>query len=325
VEEAEADRSAVAGAADSGRSEAMMKKLHSVVLVTATVLLAANTAGPRTFSSPEEARDALVQAAAQGGDAVREFFGPGSAEMLRTGDEVQDKNLREKFKRQIAEKAELEPYALDPNRMTLLIGAEEWPFAIPLVRKNDRWYFDLAEGKAELHRRTIGANELDAIEVCRGYVEAQQIYAETDWEGRGVPQYAKKIFSTEGKKDGLYWPGDDSPVAANFAKAVAEGYGKKGGAPQPYHGYFYKILLAQGPDARGGAHDYVLHGIMIGGFALVGWPAEYGVSGIMTFIVNHDGVVYQKDLGSQTGVTAKAMTKFNPDKTWTEVPDDTQP
>jgi hypothetical protein len=141
------------------------------------------------------------------------------------------------------------------------------------------------------------------------------MYAETDWDGNGVLEYAQKIASTEGKKDGLYWPGEDSPVAANFAKAVAQGYGPPGSS-KGYHGYLYKILLSQGPDALDGVQDYVVHGFMIGGFALVAWPAEYGVSGIMTFIVNQDGIVYEKDLGPQTGVQAKAMTKFNPDKSW---------
>jgi DUF2950 family protein len=206
---------------------------------------------------------------------------------------------------------------MNPNRATLLLGEEEWPFTVPLVRKNGRWSFDIQEGKAEIRRRIIGGNELDAIEICRGYVEAQQQYAETDWDGNGVLQYARKMISTEGKKDGLYWRGEDSPVAAGFAKAVAEGYPQPTGTgTTPYHGYFYKILLSQGPNAASGVQDYVVHGMMIGGFALVAWPAEYSVSGIMTFIVNQDGVVYEKDLGPRTSTVAKAMTKFNPDQSW---------
>ena len=175
--------------------------------------------------------------------------------------------------------------------------------------------FDINEGKAEIRNRVIGGNELAAIEVCRGYVEAQQMYAEKDWDGNGVLEYAQKIVSTTGKKDGLFWPGEDSPVAENFAKAAEKGYGPPV-KQQGYHGYYYKILLSQGADALDGAQDYVAHGLMIGGFALVAWPVEYGVSGIMTFIINQDGVVYEKDLGVNTGVTAKAMSKYNPDKSW---------
>jgi hypothetical protein len=245
---------------------------------------------------------------------------------VRTGDEVQDKTALDSFNRRAAEKTRLEPDAMNPNRVTLLIGAEEWPVAIPLIKKSGRWYFDLQEGKAEIRRRTIGFNELSAMQVCRGYVEAQEIYTQTDHSGKGVPEYARKIISSEGKKDGLYWPGEDSPVAAGFAKAVAEGYSlPSGGKAQPYHGYFYKILLGQGPSAPGGAQEYVVQGLMIGGFALVAWPAEYKVSGIMTFIVNQDGIVYEKDLGPQTGALAKAMTKFNPDSSWRISPEVIEP
>ena len=230
-----------------------------------------------------------------------------------------------RFKQLAAEKAVLEADPMNPDRMRLLIGTIEWPMAVPIVRKGGRWSFDIQEGKAEIRRRTIGGNELDTIEICRGYVEAQQTYAETDWDGNGVLEYAKKIISSEGKKDGLYWPGPDSPVAAGFAKAVAQGYtAPTGGGRQPYHGYFYKVLMAQGPDAAGGAQDYVVHGLMIGGFALVAWPAEYGVSGIKTFIVNQDGITYEKDLGSATSAVATAMTRFNPDKSWQVSPDETE-
>jgi hypothetical protein len=215
---------------------------------------------------------------------------------------------------------------VNPDRVTLLIGTIEWPIAVPIMRKSGRWSFDIQEGKAEIRRRTIGGNELDAIEICLGYVEAQQSYAESDRDGNGVLEYAKKIVSSEGRKDGLYWPGEDSPVAAGFAKAAAQGYtASPGGSPRPYHGYFYKVLLSQGPDAAGGAQDYVVHGLMIGGFALVAWPAEYGVSGIKSFIVNQDGIVYEKDLGPNTGSLAKALTRFNPDKSWQVSPVITEP
>jgi len=300
----------------------MTKRLTCVTFLAGAALLLAQTGGPKTFSTPEEARDALVQAAASGLDAVKTMMGPGSADILRTGDEVQDKTLLDNFNRRAAEKAGIEPDEMNPNRATVVVGEDEWPFAVPLVRKNGRWSFDLQEGKAEIRRRTIGANELDVIEICRGYVEAQQMYAQEDRTGKGVLQYASKIVSSPGKKDGLYWPGEDSPVAAGFAKAAAAGYPAPTGAGKPYHGYLFKTLLSQGPDAADGAQDYLVHGLMIGGFALIAWPAEYGVSGIMTFIVNQDGVVYEKDLGPTTGVLAKAITKFNPDKSWRVSPSD---
>ena len=295
----------------------MTIKLSFLIFVGAAGLMA-QPQGVKTFATPEEARDALLQAANSGIDAARTLFGPASADIVRTGDEVEDANLVKEFNRRAAEKTALDPDETDPYFVTLLLGNDEFPFAIPLVRKSGRWYWDIQEGKAEIRRRVIGGNELDAIEVCRGYVEAQEMYAEKDWDGNGVVEYAQKIVSTEGKKDGLYWPGEDSPVAENFAKAVAQGYAALG---KGYHGYLYKVLLAQGPDAKDGAQDYLAHGLMIGGFALVAWPAAYGVSGIMTFIVNQDGVVYEKDLGSRTAELAKAMTKFNPDKTWQASPD----
>lgn len=270
----------------------------------------------KTFNTPQEARDALVQAVTTAHGAVRELFGLGATEVVSTGDEVQDKTILERFAKQVTEKTQVQVDPINRKRAILLIGEEAWPFAIPLVEKNGRWSFDVQEGKAEIRRRIIGANELDAIEICRGYVEAQQAYVETDWERTGVPQYAQKVISSEGKKDGLYWPGEDSPVGEGFAKAIAAGYTVPADKPSPYHGYFYKILFAQGPHASGGAKDYLVHGLMIGGFALVAWPAQYGVSGIMTFIVNQDGMVYEKDLGPKTETLAKAIAKFDPDSSW---------
>lgn len=298
----------------------MTKTLTCIVLLAGGTLLVAQPQGTRTYGTPEEARDVLVQAASHGLDSLKALLGPGSSEILRTGDNIQDAKLLEDFNRRAAEKTALETDPVDPGRIILNTGNEEWPFAIPLENKNGRWYFDVQEGKAEVRRRVIGANELESIEVCRGYVEAQEIYAGADWAGTGVLEYAKKIVSSPGKRDGLYWAGPDSPVAEGFAKAAAEGYSNPGSG-QGYHGYLYKILLSQGPDARDDARDYEVHGLMIGGFALVAWPMEYGVSGIMTFIVNQDGVVYEKDLGLRTGTLAKAMTKYNPDKSWRASPE----
>lgn len=298
----------------------MLGRLTFITLFTAT-LVAPQAAGPKTFSTPEEARDALVQAAASGLDAVRAMLGPGADDIVRTGDPVLDKNLLDRFNQRIKEKARLDPWEFNPDRMTLVIGNDDFPFALPLIRKNGRWHWDVQEGKVEIRNRVIGEDELDAIQTCLGYVEAQQAYAEQDRIGRGVLQYAGKLISSPGKKDGLYWPGEDSPVAEAFAKATAEGYPPPTGAGNPFHGYRFKILTGQGVGAYGGARDYIVHGLMIGGFGLVAWPAEYGVSGIKTFIVNQDGVVYEKDLGPQTATLARAMTKFNPDKTWDESPD----
>lgn len=299
----------------------MNKKLICFAFFAGAALLMAQTAGPQTFATPEAAHDALVQAASKGVDALKELMGPGSAEILRTGDAVEDKNLLEKFRQRVAEKVQLDPDEMDSNHVNVLLGDEEWPFAVPLMRKTGRWYFDAKEGKEEIRRRIIGGNEIDAMQICRGYVEAQEMYAQTDWEGKGMLHYAMKIASSPGKKDGLYWPGDESPISGKIAAAIAEGYAAPGTDGKGYHGYHYKILLAQGPDADGGEEDYVAHGLMIGGFALVAWPVEYGVSGIMSFIVSQDGVVYEKDLGTHTSATAKAMTKFNPDKTWKASPD----
>jgi hypothetical protein len=304
----------------------IIKLTHLFVLTGAALLFAQQKESPKTFSSPEEARDTLITAAKEGYEQIRAVFGGGSTHILRTGDEVQDKNILTKFNEFVGEKVELEHSEWDPNRVTLLVGKVDWPFPIPLVKnKAGGWYWDIAEGKQEIRRRTIGANELNAMEICRGYVEAQRQYAEEDRDGNGIVEYASRIFSSEGKKDGLYWPGDDSPVAANFAKAVAEGYSRSSEGPKPFHGYYYKILLGQGPAAESGTQDYLIQKLMIGGFALVAWPAEYGVSGIMTFIVNQDGVVYEKDLGPSTRTVAKAMTRFNPDKTWRVAPEDLLP
>lgn len=294
----------------------MIRRMLSIGLIC-VIAIAAEGRGPETFGTPQEAVDALIQAASNGMDAVITLFGPGSAAVLRTADPAVDRKVLETFRQRAAEQTRLEPDQMNPDRVILLIGGEEVPFAVPLVRKNGRWYFDIQEGKAEIRDRMIGGNELDAIDICRGYVEAQEIYAQTDWDNTGILQYARRIVSSPGKKDGLYWPGNNSPVAAGFARAAAEGYPEpSAGEPLPYHGYLFKMLYAQGPRAAGGARNYIVQDLMIGGFALVAWPAQYGVLGIKTFIVNQDGVVYEKDLGPQTASLARAMTTFNPDPSW---------
>jgi hypothetical protein len=297
-------------------------RLIGIVLIGWPVLLCAQSGNGKTFGTPEEARDALLQAAAISARAIRDLLGPESDQISGTGDPVQDKTILENFNARAKKKAKLEVDEWNPKRVTLLVGEEEWPFAIPLVQDGGGWRWDVQAGAIEIRNRIVGANELDAIEICEGYVEAQEQYASVDRDGSGIPQYARKVSSSPGKKDGLYWPEDpDSPIGGLIARAIAEGYRAPSGEQrQPYHGYFYKILTAQGPAAVGGARDYIVQGLMLGGFALVAWPAEYGASGYKTFIVNQDGVVYEQDLGPDTAAEAEAMTEFNPDETWDLAP-----
>ena len=299
--------------------------LIGMILIAWPGFVRAQTGSAKTFNTPEEGRDALLKAATVSLDAVRDLLGAGADQILQTGDPVQDKIALDNFNARANQKTELEPDERNTDRVILLIGNEEWPFPIPLVRNrqtwNKNWQFDIKAGAEEIRNRIVGANELDTIQVCEGYVEAQQEYASVDRDGSGVPQYARKVSSSPGKKDGLYWPDDpDSPIAGLITRAIAEGYQAPSSQRQTYHGYFYKILTSQGPGAAGGARDYLVQGLMIGGFALVAWPADYGVSGFKTFIVNQDGVVYQKDLGLKTSIEAEKMTAFNPDKTWEQAP-----
>ncbi len=278
----------------------------------------------RTFKSPEEAVKSLVEAVkASDSKELLAILGPGGKEIISSGDEVADKAERERFIQDYEEMSKLEKEA--DKKVSLVVGKAEWPFPIPIVKKGETWAFDTMAGKEELLNRRIGRNELNTIEVCRAYVDAQREYARKDRDSDGLLEYAQKFVSTKGKKDGLYWKAkegeEQSPLGPLAAQAVKEGYGgrKPGDNPVPYHGYFYKILKAQGKNAPGGTYDYVVKGKMIGGFALVAFPAEYGASGVMTFIVNHDGVVYEKDLGKETEKIVNTMTKFDPDKTWKKV------
>jgi hypothetical protein len=276
----------------------------------------------KTFQTPEEAVKALVDAVKAGDTKeLLAIFGPAGKGLISSGDEVADRTGRERFVKDYEEMNKL--MRETDSKMTLAVGKEEWPLPIPIVKKGETWVYDTMAGKEELLNRRIGRNELNMIQVCLAYVDAQREYAMKDRDSDNLLQYAEKFWSTKGKKDGLYWETKEgeqqSPLGDFFAKAVKEeGYtlGKPGQKPRPYHGYYYKILKAQGKNAPGGAYDYVVNGQMVGGFALVAYPAEYGASGIMTFIVNHEGVVYQKDLGNKTWKIASAMTKFDPDKTW---------
>ena len=272
--------------------------------------------GQKTFDSAQEAAQALIDAAgANNTAAMLQIFGPGGKDIVESGDAAADKEGRAHFAELARQKMKVE---VDPDkdRATLIVGPDDWPMPVPIVLEKGKWRFDAATGRVEVLARRIGRNELTSLEVCRAYVEAQMDYASRDRTASGVLQYAQKIISSPGKKDGLYWEGAPEnlvPKAFADASAAMAAEGKK---PEPYHGYYFRILKAQGPDAEGGAIDYVVKGKMIGGFALIAYPAEYGVSGIKTFIVNHKGKVYQKDLGAATGTLARQTTRFNPDKSW---------
>ncbi len=235
---------------------------------------------------------------------------------------MHDKSNAQAFAKEASAKNSIEISKSNPNRATIIVGEEEWPAPIPIVKKGGKWYFNTKEGRQEVLFRRIGANELDAITVCHGYVSAQREYASEVHDDSGINQYAQKILSTPGKQDGLFWKNADGtpagPIGEAVANALEEGYstGKSG-----FHGYYFKILKGQGPAAPNGAINYVIEGVMIGGFALVAVPAEYRVTGVKTFIVNYDGIVYQKDLGPDSLNIVKAMELYNPDKTWQQTDD----
>jgi Protein of unknown function (DUF2950) len=295
----------------------------TVAVVAASAWAAPSLGEQRTFGTPREAAQALL-AAAEAADvsALVAIFGQGADEILNSGDAVEDKHNLARFVKRAKQSLKERVDPANPNRANLLLGPDNFPFPIPLVRTAGRWHFDTPSGKAEILARRIGSNELDAIAACKAYVEAQYDYATEDRNQNGVPEYARRLISSPGKRDGLFWPGSDAPPTAfaeNVKRAQSEGYRKEGEAPAPYHGYYFRVLLAQGPKARGGALDYIQHGSMIGGFALVAWPVDHGVSGMKTFLVNQDGVIYEKDLGPSTSTTAEAMTAFDPDSTWRRV------
>ena len=283
---------------------------------------APSASAQQVFQSPDEAAAALAAAVKSGEQKdMLKVFGPDGEDIISSGDEVSDASYREKFTTAYDAKHAITMEG--DKKAILMLGPKDYPFPVPLVQgKTDGktgWEFDTKAGRQEVLFRRIGHNELDAIQTALAYVDAQNEYADKD-RGAGPGVYAQKIVSTPGHKDGLYWPsdGDQSPFGELAAEASAEGY-KVGGGPQPYHGYFYRILTRQGPHAPGGELDYVVNGKMIGGFGLVAYPAEYGNSGVMTFLVNHAGTVYQKNLGPNTEELAKRITSFDPDKSWTKV------
>ncbi|MCC8944046.1 DUF2950 domain-containing protein [Bradyrhizobium sp. Arg62] len=297
-----------------------MDRVASIGVATATVLaLLLSPAGAQQgFPNPEDAASALATAVKAGTSrAMLKVLGRDAADIIESGDDVADANARESFLSAYDAKHSIK--ADGNKKATLILGRDDFPFPIPLVNNNDGWSFDAAAGRREILYRRIGRNELAAIQTSLAYVDAQNEYAEKD-RGEGVGAYAQRIVSRPGKTDGLFWRDDKdpSPLGELAAQAAAEGY-KVGEQSMPYHGYYYRILKAQGSDAPGGALNYVVKGKMIGGFALVAYPPEYGNSGVMTFLVNHAGTVYQKDLGSRTDFLAKRMIVFDPDQTWKKV------
>jgi hypothetical protein len=283
---------------------------------------AEDTTPPRQFATPESAAAALV-AAAEKFDVpeLKAILGGGGADLVQSEDTVLDRRNVTAFAAEAREKQRME---FDSAKTTavLSVGPADWPLPIPIVEQDGKWVFDVAAGREEVLRRRIGRNELDAIQVCHGYVEAQKEYALTRHDGAMVNQYAQRVISSPGRQDGLAWRTRDGkwagPVGEEIARAIAEGYKER---YEPYHGYYFKILKGQGPAAPMGQMDFVVDSAMIGGFALVAAPAEYLVTGVKTFMVSHDGIVYEKDLGEQTLEAFRKMERYNPDSTWKPVPD----
>ncbi|MEP7155427.1 MAG: DUF2950 domain-containing protein [Betaproteobacteria bacterium] len=278
----------------------------------------------KTFATPDEAVTAMVDAV-KANDAVRlrEILGPGGGKLVNSGDSVADAQRRKEFAAsfEAANKLRLD----GDSRAVVLVGKDEWPMPIPVVKSAGSWHFDTKQGSEEILKRRIGQNELATMEVCRAVVDAQREYVAKDQDKNGLLEYATKFISTPGNRDGLYWEasGNDapSPLGPLIAAAARDGYGDGRARPaslplDPYHGYYYRILTRQGKDAPGGAYDYVVRGKMIGGFAIIAYPARYRASGITSFIVNHDGVVYEKDLGRNTTAIAEKMASFDPDSSW---------
>jgi len=316
------------------------KSLMKIQLLTVALMLPAaiafsaaekkeTSSSGKAFDSAEQAGDALIQAAETFDvAALKEILGPGSDDLIASEDAVQDKNRAAEFVAKAKEKHSIEVDAKNPNSASLLIGNDDWPLPIPIVKKSGKWYFDAKAGREVILLRRIGANELDAIEICRGFVDDEQEYAAEKHDDATVNQYAQKVISTPGKHDGLAWKNPDGtwggPMGGEVAEALEQGYTEKA---KPYHGYFFKVLKGQGPNAPMGEMDFMVGGAIIGGFALVAAPAEYKVTGVKTFMVSHAGIVYEKDLGPNTLKAFQAIERFNPDKSWAATddqwPDDT--
>jgi hypothetical protein len=280
----------------------------------------APTARGKAFATPQDAANSLIDAAEKYDEAaLTEVLGPDSNNIIHTGEPARDSEKCKQFAALARAKLRVEVNKTK-TRATMVVGDEDWPFPVPIVKAGTGWFFDTKAGEREILLRRIGQNELDAIEICRGYVEAQHEYALRKREGYEVNQYAQRIISTEGQQDGLAWKKADGtwdgPIGEKVAAAIAQGYSSR---TEPYHGYFFKVLKGQGPAAPLGQLDYVIKGVMIGGFALIASPAQYRNTGVKSFIVSQDGVVYEKDLGPQTLEFFKGMERFNPDRSWKPV------
>ncbi|MFL6374630.1 MAG: DUF2950 domain-containing protein [Pyrinomonadaceae bacterium] len=280
--------------------------------------------GGKLFATPENAADALITAAENFDEtAFTEILGPDSYDIIHSGEPTLDRQVAADFAKLGREKKTLSPDKRNRRMVLLAIGDDNWPFPLPLVKVGTQWRFDTAAGRQEILFRRVGRNELDAIDICRNYVKAQYEYASQKRDGARVNQYAQRVISTPDHQDGLAWRNSDGtvggPVGEEIAKAIAQGYTDK---TSPYHGYYFKVLKGQGPAAPLGQMDFVINGAMIGGFALVAFPAQYQVTGVKTFLVSQGGVVYEKDLGPTTLDIAKSMDVFNPDRTWQAVLDD---
>ena len=274
-------------------------------------------ASARTFDTPDAAVDALLDAAEKNdGAALDAIFGPEGEDIIHTGEPAREKERAAEFVAKAKQKKSLSPDPKSPDHTILVVGEEDWPFPVPIAKRDGKYFFDSKAGLQEILIRRIGGNELDAIQICHGYIEAQNEYALTKRTDGGVPQYAQRIIASEGKQDGLAWKNPDGtwggPIGEHIAEVIERGYAKG----NPYHGYFFKILKGQGPAAPLGKMDYVVKGVMIGGFALIAAPAEYRVTGVKTFICSNDGVVYEKDFGPDTPQQFKSMELFNPDPSW---------
>jgi hypothetical protein len=283
--------------------------------------------GQKEFDTPKQAADALIQVAETFDvAAAKEILGPDGEDIISSEDPVMDKNRATAFANKAKEKTSVEIDKQNRNQAILIVGNDNYPLPIPIVKQKGKWFFDTKVGREEILNRRVGTNELNAIEICRGFVEAQHEYAQEKHDGSKVNQYAQHVLSTPGKHDGLAWQNPDGtwegPVGEEVAKALQEGY--KADRGTPYHGYYFKVLKGQGPAAPMGEMDFMVGGVMIGGFALAAAPAEYRVTGVMTFIVGPDGVVYEKDLGPDTLKTFQGMDKYNPDKTWKVTKDDVE-
>jgi len=288
----------------------------------ATAPAAAKSAAKQSSFASSEAAAAALADAVRGKDVQKllAVVGPGSGDWLFSGDQVQDANDWKKFLAAYDEKHSFDDKG---TRAVLQVGKDDWPFPAPLVKKDGKWLFDANAGREEILNRRIGQNELDTMQTLLAVVDAQREYAASDPDGNGFADYARRFVSTPGKKDGLYWATEggkpESPLGPLVAVAASEGYGQKGAktqTQQAFHGYYYKLLTSQGKNAAGGAYDYMVGDKLLGGFAIVAWPARYRVSGVTTFIVNHDGVVYEKDLGANGAAVAAAMSRYNPDPSW---------